>query len=269
MSLVLRSPSTTTRLKLTSTAWRNAASRARAPIAASVVTNPSRVAIIGSIIPDPLHMPPTVTSRPSISIRTATCLSTVSVVRIACAASSPPVGLKAAAARDAPARMRAIGSVTPITPVEHTSTSRSSIPSAPATAAAISRASAIPCSPVQALAQPLLMATARAWPAATRSRSSCTGAAATRLVVKTAATAAGVSETSNAKSLRFGYLIAASTPAARKPRAAVTPPVTCASGSINQPSSPWSDVHAINERSVCQMRGMQVDEKLRVIRCSG
>jgi len=170
-------------------------------------------------------MPPTVTSRPSICSRTAICLGTVSVVRIACAASSPPVGLSAAAARAAPAWMRAIGRLTPITPVEHTSTNRSSIASAPATAAAISRALIIPCSPVQALAQPLLIATAWALPAATRSRSSCTGAAATRFVVKTAATAAGTSETSNAKSLRSGYLIAASTPAARNPRAAVTPPV--------------------------------------------
>jgi len=227
VSLVLRSPSTTARLKLTSTACRSAWSSARASTAASVVITPSIVAIIGSIIPDPLHMPPTVTARPSISRRSAICLSTVSVVRIACAASSPPAGLSAAAALRAPSRMRSIGSSVPMTPVEQTSTSASSTPSAPATAAAMARASAIPCSPVQALAQPLLSATARARPAAIRSRSRRTGAAATWFVVNTAAAAAGVSATTSAKSLRSLYLMAAATPAARYPRAAVTPPATC------------------------------------------
>ena len=53
---------------------------------------------------------------------------------------------------------------TPMTPVEATSTCSGAQPSAAAASAAIRSASAMPSSPVQALAQPLLTTTARAMP---------------------------------------------------------------------------------------------------------
>ena len=77
---------------------------------------------------------------------------------------------------------------------------------------------------VQAFAQPVFTAMACARPARSFARSCSTGAAATRLVVKTPAAAHGTSETINATSRRSAYFTPASTPAARKPCAAVTPP---------------------------------------------
>ena len=55
-------------------------------IAASVMTNPNIVHIFGCIIPEPLHIPPTVTVFPPASKVTATSFEIVSVVMIAHAA---------------------------------------------------------------------------------------------------------------------------------------------------------------------------------------
>lgn len=152
MSLVLRSLSTTTRLKLSSTAGRKAASRSAGATAASVATKASIVAIRGSIMPDPLAMPPMAIRRPSASKATAACLGTVSVVMMAVAASAPPSGERAAAARRAPLAIASIGTRMPMIPVELTSTSSSAMPSVAATSRDMTRASSMPAWPVQALA---------------------------------------------------------------------------------------------------------------------
>ena len=57
--------------------------------AASVVTNPSIVAIIGSIMPEPLAMPPMPIVRPPIVIRPAASFGKGSVVMMARAAAPP------------------------------------------------------------------------------------------------------------------------------------------------------------------------------------
>src|SRR5207302_11088457 len=88
---------------------------------------------------------------------------------------------------------------------------------------AISRASRIPCSPVQAFALPLFNRTACPCPDRTRSISRMTGAALTLLVVNTPAAAAGTRDTTRARSF-FCALIPQCTPAATKPCADVTPP---------------------------------------------
>src|SRR5437588_6868656 len=88
---------------------------------------------------------------------------------------------------------------------------------------AISRASRIPCSPVQAFALPLFSRTACPCPERTRSISRRTGAALTLLVVNTPAAAAGTRDTTRARSF-FCALIPQCTPAATKPCADVTPP---------------------------------------------
>ena len=82
-----------------------------------------------------------------------------------------------------------------MTPVDATSTSAAAQPSAAAVSAAISRASASPCGPVQALAQPLLVTTARARPplAARCAFDTSTGAAWARFMVKRPAAVAGAS----------------------------------------------------------------------------
>jgi hypothetical protein len=56
--LVEHSPSTVMALKVVLTAARSARCSSGAGTEASVVTNPSMVAIIGSIMPEPLAMPP-------------------------------------------------------------------------------------------------------------------------------------------------------------------------------------------------------------------
>ena len=59
VSLVEHSPSTVMALKVVSQASISARCSSAGGTAASVVTKPSIVASIGSIIPEPLHMPPT------------------------------------------------------------------------------------------------------------------------------------------------------------------------------------------------------------------
>ena len=182
--------------------------------------------MFGSIMPEPLHMPPTVTVRPPIFTCTAACFGFVSVVITAFSAARPASGVAArfAAADFMPASRRSIGRGWPITPVEATSTSFGSMPSVFAVSSALRRASARPCAPVQAFAQPLFARMAWMRPPRTAARSYSTGAAATAFVVNTAAAAQGASATTSATSLRPLYLISAGTPAARNPLAAQTPP---------------------------------------------
>ena len=117
-----------------------------------------------------------------------------------------------------PASTRSIGSGTPITPVEQTSTSSPAPVSSPVSAA-IRSASARPCAPVATFALPLETTTARAVPlAARRSRHSSTGAPAARLRVNTPAAVAGPSATTSATSGRPGGLDPARR--ARRPEAA-------------------------------------------------
>src|SRR5580704_9055213 len=112
-----------------------------------------------------------------------------------------------------------------MTPVEATSTCSAGQPTSRAVSDAMSLAAAIPSSPVQALAQPLLATIARARPPerARCSRETRTGAACALLVVKTAAAVAGTSDTTSARSRPLA-LMPALTPAARKPCGVVTPP---------------------------------------------
>ena len=85
-------------------------------------------------------------------------------------------------------------------PVEETATSSSLIPRDWAVSSEQRRASCRPASPVQALALPLLISTAWHNPLRMRGAETISGAACTRLVVKTAAQRAGTSEKIKARS---------------------------------------------------------------------
>ena len=105
-----------------------------------------------------------------------------------------------------------------MTPVEHGATSSGAQPIPAASAAQDSRASLIPALPVKQLAEPELAVTACRRPRRIRSWVTTTGAALTRLVVKTPAAATGRSATITPRSLRPGSLRnPAATPAKRKP----------------------------------------------------
>ncbi len=88
-SFVEHSPSTVMALKVSLTASRSARSSSGGATAASVVTNPSIVAIIGSIMPDPFAMPPMLAGRPPMAICVAASFGNGSVVMIARAACGP------------------------------------------------------------------------------------------------------------------------------------------------------------------------------------
>ena len=107
-----------------------------------------------------------------------------------------------------------------MTPVDMTAAERGGSPSAASARWAISAASIRPASPVQALAQPALIATARRPAAfsATNARSYSTGAAGNALRVKVAAAPHGRSLTISARSRAPVFLIPAATPAKVKPR---------------------------------------------------
>mmetsp|Transcript_34562 Transcript_34562/g.87399 ORF Transcript_34562/g.87399 Transcript_34562/m.87399 type:complete len:256 (+) Transcript_34562:549-1316(+) len=130
---------------------------------ASHVTTPSMVAMLGWIMPEPLHMPPTVTGLPPMLMRSAAALDTRSVVVMAMAARWPScwlapsvLAISGMAGMNASIFMRR-----PITPVDCSSTSSGEMPSALASASAVSTASLYPWSPVAALAWPALVITAR------------------------------------------------------------------------------------------------------------
>ena len=110
-----------------------------------------------------------------------------------------------------------MGSATPITPVDATSTSATEHRTSRAVSAAMSRAARRPSSPVQAFAHPLLTTIARTTPplALKCSRETRIGAACARFVVNTAAAVAGVSDTSSARSRPLSALMPALDPEAR------------------------------------------------------
>ncbi len=219
VSLVDMQPSESTRSKVERVASRSARSSTALSSAASVVSTTSMVASPGASIPAPLAMPPTV-HPPRV---TAAVLCTVSVVMTATAASSPPDADSRATALSTPARIRSMGSGTPMSPVEQTATSAASRPSCSAAFSAVAYVSWKPCGPVQALAPPELSTTARIAPSASICRDHWTGAACTRLEVKTPAAAQrGPLLTTRARSRLPFCLIPAAMPAAVKPRAAVT-----------------------------------------------
>ncbi len=202
------------RSKETAVAARNAPSRSTGSTTASVVRTTSIVARAGASMPAPLAIPATDQPCPA---RTAT-LCTVSVVLIATAAASCPSGERVAAASSAPARILSIGSSSPMRPVEQTTTSPAETPRTSATCSAVRCVSRKPWVPVQALAPPELRTTASTRPSATTCRDHVTGAASTRLVVKTAAAWwSGPSLTTSARSGVPLALRPAVTPAARKP----------------------------------------------------
>ena len=108
-------------------------------------------------------------------------------------AAGAPSRESAAAAAWTPASMVLRSRCTPITPVDDTSTCSEGQPSAAPVSAAVARAVSSPWLPVQAFAQPLFTITARTCPreAARLARDTCTGAACTWFVVKSAAADAG------------------------------------------------------------------------------
>jgi hypothetical protein len=223
VSFVEQLPSTSSRSKVCSVAARRTASNVSSSTVASVVSTASMVARLGAIMPAPLAKPPTV--HPS-GCLTAVCLGTVSVVITARAASRPAclVSASAAVAASTPASSAAIGSRSPIRPVEHTPTSIAPMSSRLATRSAVAWVSWNPSGPVHALAPPEFSTTARSrrWTSACLVHS--TGAALTLLRVNTpAAVSRGPSLTSRARSFSPLALMPAATPAARNPPGAVAP----------------------------------------------
>ena len=159
--------------------------------------------MLGWIIPDPLHIPPTRTVTPPTSTSTWAVLGRVSVVMIARAADSPPSGLSVSHACAIPGLIASIGRKRPITPVELTSTWSGSRSSLSADSFAISSASRNPCAPVQAFALPELIVSA--W---TRLRCKCnwsitTEADFTLFVVKTPPVSHGCAEWTTHRSSRW------------------------------------------------------------------
>ena len=159
---------------------------------------------------------------------TANSLLTVSVVMMALLAAVPASSVpeRVSFIIATPAVMRSSGMFGPMTPVEPSSTERAGMPRALPVKAAVSSHSCMPFGPVAAFAIPALTTTAWAvFSPYTIPMSQVTGAALTRLRVNVPATAQGTSAAIIAMSLRPWYLIPAAQQAARKPLAAVTPPV--------------------------------------------
>ena len=170
--------------------------------------------------------PPSAAGRPT---RTEAIFVVESVVRsdTAASASASSVAASPPAATCAMVTVTlSTGSRVPMTPVERWSTCSGVAPIAAATARPMVAWSASPPGPVAALALPEVAMTARAYPAiwslppvARRlARESCTGAAAKRFGVNTAATGTGpASATMRAKSGRPEALMPAVVPTAEKP----------------------------------------------------
>ena len=185
-----------------------------------MVSTTSMVARDGASMPAPLAMPP-IGDTPS--SRRKAILMIVSVVRIASAACTPPDRSASATAASTAGSSLSIGSRSPIRPVEQTAISPAESSSAAASRSAVACVSWKPSGPVQALAPPELSTTARTRPPLTTWRDHVTGAACTRLVVKTAAAARdGPSLITTATSRSPEVFRPATTPAARKPSGAVT-----------------------------------------------
>ena len=113
---------------------------------------------------------------------------------MASAASALPCADSAAASLGSPAAMGAMSMDGPMTPVEATTTSAASMPSASAVKAHMASAFSMP-SNAQVLAMPLLQTMARALPSAICACVTVSGAPLTRLRVYTAAADAGRSDT--------------------------------------------------------------------------
>ena len=136
------------------------------------------------------------------------------------ASRAPPCPSRREAASSIPPRSRSSGSICPITPVENGSTDAPGTPSACPTASQCPRATAMPGSPVPALALPEFTSSARTAPAlASRcSRATVTGAAANALCVNTAAQALPSARRISTRSVEPSRLmpqaaVASSTPA--------------------------------------------------------
>ena len=174
-------------------------------------------------------MPPTRNVPMSVRTSTAYSFGNGSVVMMARAAAAPPSGASAAdGLRNAGAQRvhLQVDADHAGRRDQHLLGRRS--PTAAAVSAAISRASAMPCGPVQALAQPLLVTMARRLAAGRRpgaSSHTSTGAALARLVVKTpAALRRRVADDAAARSGLPLALMPQCRPLARKPDGAVMPP---------------------------------------------
>ena len=235
MSLVLVSPSTVSWFHVRAAAGRSRPSSVSGSAVASVMRTASIVAMPGWIMPTPLATPETrtVTGIPCVpgsSTVVVAALAVESVVRRALAAARSASGWSPSAGtrRVRPSVTRGTGRRAPMTPVESVSVWRGSMPRAAARAAAISAWSVSPAGPVAALALPLVLITAlaqprRPRPAGSVARRCCcerrTGAAAMRLRVNRAATAAGrpVATPMMARSGRPLALMPALRPPATKP----------------------------------------------------
>mmetsp|Transcript_5523 Transcript_5523/g.19216 ORF Transcript_5523/g.19216 Transcript_5523/m.19216 type:complete len:217 (-) Transcript_5523:133-783(-) len=195
----------------------------------SQVTTPSMVAMFGCIMPEPLHMPPRVTTRPSISTWIAVDLYTKSVVVIAVAQSfaAASVSERSSTTFGMAPNISSTLMRWPMTPVDCRSASSAGIPRHLESSAAESMASCHPRDPVAAFACPALMSTAETvFPGFPRtSLEYVTGAAHTRFCVKTpaAATAPSGQNTSARSGLSLEERSPAAAPEARNPRGAVTP----------------------------------------------
>jgi hypothetical protein len=159
---------------------------------------------------------------PFTSICTAISFGRVSVVIIARQKSWPPFGVGFILGM--PALILFIGNGTPMTPVLATRTSSGDMLSLAAVSSAISRASASPCPPIQALAQPEFTTIACARFLAIWLWDKMTGADLIWLVVKTPAALQGTLEQRMAKSSSSLPFIPAATAPARNPEAEVTLP---------------------------------------------
>ncbi len=154
-----------------------------------------------------------------VTARPAT-LVTVSVVNMPRAAESRQAALSPSftAAAAMPCSILSMGRKAPITPVESTRTCSSLAPQAAAASRVICRASSSPRWPVQALATPEQITTARIRSLGVRLRSNSTGAATTRFCVYTPTPVAAVSDmTSDRSGLCASRLMRQWTPANRKP----------------------------------------------------
>ena len=199
----------------TAVAPRSAASRSTGSTTASVVRTTSIVARAGASMPAPLAMPETDQPCPPCDrdlVHGVGRLDRDGRVLV-------PVRRRGRRRRRRPRRaILSIGSSSPMRPVEQTTTSPAETPRTSATCSAVRCVSRKPWVPVQALAPPELRTTASTRPSATTWRDHVTGAASTRLVVKTAAAWwSGPSLTTSARSGVPLALSPAVTPAARKP----------------------------------------------------
>ena len=156
----------------------------------------------------------------------------------ACSRATPPEAVMALATSPDPRRPRAAvalsaasaasarASRTPTAPVPQSSTSPAGQPMAAAQRAARAAASASPSGPVAALALPAWTSTARAMPLRSWSRDQRTGAEANGWAVNRPAAAEVCWLTTRPRSGPVPRVSPASTPAARNPRGAHSPPST-------------------------------------------